>query len=108
MAQTQNLILRIVTQRGEISSQDLLDVVLKFGRSSDAVRSAAARMVRAGLLTRSGRGRGNVAYRLGPQGQVVVDQFISKVLRWHMALRGELTWDGGWLFAVGLTGTLRY
>ena len=97
MARTQNLILRIVTQRGEISSQDLLDVVQKFGRSSDAVRSAATRMVRAGLLTKSGRGRGNLAYRLGPQGQAIVDHFIAKTLRWHMALEGQMAWGGEWL-----------
>lgn len=97
MAQTQNLILRIVAQRGEISSGELLDVAQKFGRSPDAVRAAANRLVRAGLLTKTGRGRGNLRYRVGPRGQALVEQFIAKTLRWHMALEGQLAWDGNWL-----------
>jgi phenylacetic acid degradation operon negative regulatory protein len=97
MAQTQNLILRIVAQRGEISSGELLEVVQKFGRSSDAVRAATNRMARAGLLTKTGRGRGNLRYGIGPQGQAVVEQFIVKALRYHVALEGQLAWDGNWL-----------
>lgn len=97
MAQTQNLILRIVAQRGEISSGELLEVVQKFGRSSDAFRAAANRMVRAGLLTKAGRGRGNLRYGIGPQGQVIIEQFIAKLVRYHAALGGQLAWDGNWL-----------
>jgi phenylacetic acid degradation operon negative regulatory protein len=97
MAQTQNLILRIVAQRGEISSGELLEVVQKFGLSSDAIRAAANRMARAGLLVKMGRGRGNLRYRIGPQGQTLIEQFIAKILRWHMALEGQLAWDGNWL-----------
>ena len=97
MAQTQNLILRIVTQRGEISSGELLEVVQRFGRSPDAVRAATNRMARAGLLTKTGRGRGNLRYGIGPQGHAVVEQFIVKILRYHMALEGQLAWDGNWL-----------
>jgi phenylacetic acid degradation operon negative regulatory protein len=97
MAQTQNLILRIVTQRGEISSGELLEVLQKFGRSPDAIRAAANRMARTGLLTKIGRGQGNLRYGIGPQGQAVVDQFIVKILRYHMALDGQLAWDGNWL-----------
>jgi phenylacetic acid degradation operon negative regulatory protein len=97
MAQTQNLILRIVTQRGEISSGELLEVLQKLGRSPDAVRAATNRMARAGLLTKIGRGRGNLRYGIGPQGQAVVEQFIVKILRYHMALEGQLAWDGNWL-----------
>jgi phenylacetic acid degradation operon negative regulatory protein len=97
MAQTQNLILRIVAQRGEISSGELLEVAQKFGRSSDAVRAAANRMARAGLLTKTGRGRGNLRYGIGPQGQALIELFIAKTVRWHMALEGQLAWDGNWL-----------
>jgi len=97
MAQTQNLILRIVAQRGEISSGELLEVAQKLGRSSDAVRAAANRLARAGLLTKTGRGRGNVRYSVGPRGQVIIELFIAKTLRWHMALEGQLAWDGNWL-----------
>lgn len=97
MAQTQNLILRIVAQRGEISSGELLEVAKKFGLSSDAVRAAANRMARAGLLTKAGRGRGNLRYSVGPQGQVLIEQFIARTLRWLMTLEGQLTWDGNWL-----------
>jgi len=97
MAQTQNLILRIVAQRGEISSGELLEVVQKFGRSPDAVRAAANRLARAGLLTKTGRGRGNLRYRVGPQGQALIKQFVAKTVRWHMALEGQLAWDGNWL-----------
>lgn len=97
MAQTQNLILRIVAQRGEISSAELLEVAQKFGRSPDAVRAAANRLARAGLLTKTGRGRGNLRYSVGPQGQALIEQFIAKTLRWHTALEGQLAWDGNWL-----------
>jgi phenylacetic acid degradation operon negative regulatory protein len=97
MAQTQNLILRIVAQRGQIGSAELAEVARKFGLSSDAVRAAANRMARTGLLAKEGRGRGNARYRVGPAGQAVVDQFITKLLRWHMALEGEREWDGTWL-----------
>ncbi len=97
MAQTQNLILRIVAQRGEISSGELLEVAQKFGRSSDAIRAAANRMVRAGLLTKTGRGRGNVRYGVGPQGWALMEHFTAKLLRYHMALEGQLVWDGNWL-----------
>ena len=97
MAQTQNLILRIVAQRREISSGELLEVAQKFGRSPDAVRAAANRMAQAGLLTKTGRGRGNVRYGVGPQGQALIQQFTAKVLRYHMALEGQVTWDSNWL-----------
>ena len=97
MAQTQNLILRIVAQRGEISSGELLEVAQKFGLSPDAVRAAANRMTRAGLLTKTGRGRGNVRYSTGPRGQALVEQFIAKALSWHVALEGLLAWNGNWL-----------
>jgi phenylacetic acid degradation operon negative regulatory protein len=97
MAQTQNLLLRIVAQRGEISSAELLEVAQKFGLSSDAVRAAANRMARTGLLVKVGRGRGNVRYKVGPAGQAIVDQFIVKLLHWHMALEGQQAWDGTWL-----------
>ncbi|HDQ71866.1 MAG TPA: hypothetical protein ENN19_07185 [Chloroflexi bacterium] len=97
MAQTQHLVLRIVAQRGEISSGDLSDVGQKFGLSADAVRSAANRMAREGLLDKVGRGRGNVQYRVGPQGQAIIDRFVAKIHRWHAALEGFLTWDGRWL-----------
>ena len=97
MAQTQNLILRIVAQRGEISSGELLEVAQKLGRSSDAIRAAANRMARAGLLTKTGRGRGNLRYRVGPRGQALIELFIAKTVRWHMALEGQLAWDGNWL-----------
>ena len=97
MAQTQNLVLRIVVQRGEISSGELLEVAQKLGRSPDAVRAAANRMARAGLLTKTGRGRGNVRYSVGPQGRALIEQFIAKLLRYHVALDGQLAWDGNWL-----------
>ena len=97
MVQTQNLILRIVAQREEISSRELVDIVQRFGRSSDAVRSAVNRMVRAGLVTKRGQGRGNLRYRMGPQGQAIVEHFVAKVLRWHEALEGQNAWDGNWL-----------
>lgn len=97
MAQTQNLILRVVAQRGEIGSGELLEVIQKFKLSPDAIRAAANRMVRSELLTKTGRGRGNVRYTVGPQGQVVVDQFIGKFVRYHMALMGQVEWDGKWL-----------
>ena len=54
-------------------------------------------MVRAGLLAKTRRGRGNVRYTLGPQGRAIVDQFIDKTLRWHMTLEGKMAWDGQWL-----------
>ena len=97
MAQTQNLILRIVAQRGEISGGELLEVVQKFRLSPDAIRAATSRMARSGMLTKTGRGRGNVRYAVGPQGQVIVDRFISKFVRYHIALMGQVTWDGKWL-----------
>lgn len=97
MAQTQNLILRIVAQQGQISSGELLEVAQRFGLSPDAIRAAANRMARAGLLTKTGRGRGNVRYSVGPQGQAVIQQFVAKIVRWHMALEGQLVWDGNWL-----------
>jgi len=97
MAETQNLILRIVAQRGEIGSAELAEVAQKFGLSSDAVRAAANRMARAGVLTKEGRGRGNVRYKVGPAGQAIVNQFIAKLLHWHMALEGQQAWDGTWL-----------
>ena len=97
MAQTQNLILRIVAQRGEISSGELLETAQKFGRSPDAIRAAANRMARTGLLTKAGRGRGNLRYQVGPQGQAMIQQFIVKIMRWHMALDGLSEWDGNWL-----------
>ena len=97
MAQTQNLILRIVAQRGEISSGELQALASKFGRSPDAIRAAANRMARAGLLTKAGKGRGNLQYRVGPRGQALIEQFIAKTARWHMSLEGERTWDDRWL-----------
>jgi phenylacetic acid degradation operon negative regulatory protein len=97
VAQTQNLILRIVAQRGEISGGELLEVIQKFDRSADAVRAATNRMVRAGLLAKSGRGRGNLRYTLGPKGQAIVEQFIARAVRWHIALASQVDWDGGWL-----------
>jgi phenylacetic acid degradation operon negative regulatory protein len=97
MAQTQNLILRIVAQRGEIGSAELAEVAQKFGLSSDAVRAAANRMARAGVLAKEGRGRGNVRYKVGPAGQAIVKQFIVKLVQWHLALEGEQAWDGTWL-----------
>jgi phenylacetic acid degradation operon negative regulatory protein len=97
MALTQNLILRIVAQRGEIGSAELTEVAQKFGLSSDAVRAAANRMTRAGVLVKKGRGRGNVRYKVGPAGQAVVNQFILKLLQWHVALEGQQAWDGTWL-----------
>ncbi len=97
MAQTQNLILRIVAQWGEITSIDLVELGRKFGLSADAVRSAANRMAQSGMLTKMGRGRGHVRYTVGPRGQILIRQFISKFIRWHMVLEGELTWDGEWL-----------
>jgi phenylacetic acid degradation operon negative regulatory protein len=97
MAQTQNLILRIVAQRGKIGSAELVEVAQKFGLTSDAVRAAANRMAKSGLLTKRGRGRGNVHYKVGPQGQALIERFTNKLERWHMILEGELTWDGDWL-----------
>jgi phenylacetic acid degradation operon negative regulatory protein len=97
MSQTQNLILRIVAQRQEIRSGELLEVAQKFGRSPDAVRAATNRMTRAGLLTKTRQGRGNLLYRIGLQGQAFISQFIVKLLRWHVTLEGQLTWDGNWL-----------
>jgi phenylacetic acid degradation operon negative regulatory protein len=97
MAQTQNLILRIVVQRGEIGSTELAEVAPKFGLSSDAVRAAANRMARAGVLAKEGRGRGNVRYKVGPAGRAIVNQFIVKLMHWHMALEGQQAWDGTWL-----------
>jgi len=97
MAQTQNLILRIVAQRGEISSGELLEVAQKLRRSSDAIRAAANRLARAGLLTKTGRGRGNLRYSVGPRGQALIELFIAKTLRWHVALEGQSAWDGNWL-----------
>jgi len=97
MAQTQNLILRIVAQRGEIGSAELAEVAQKFGLSSDAVRAAANRMARAGVLAKEGRGRGNVRYKVGPKGQAIVNQFIVKLMHWHLALEGQQAWDGTWL-----------
>jgi len=97
VAQTQNLILRIVAQRGEISSGELLEVVQKFELSPDAIRAAANRMARSGLLIKMGQGRGNLRYKVGPQGQILVDQFLAKFLRYHLALSGQLAWDGDWL-----------
>jgi phenylacetic acid degradation operon negative regulatory protein len=97
MAQTQNLILRIVAQRGEISSGELLEVAQRFGLSPDAIRAAANRMARAGLLAKAGRGRGNVRYKVGPQGRALIQQLITKLHRWHMILEGQLAWQGSWL-----------
>jgi phenylacetic acid degradation operon negative regulatory protein len=97
MALTQNLILRIVAQRGEIGSAELAEVAQKFGLSSDAVRAAANRMARTDVLAKVGRGRGNVRYRVGPAGQAIVDQFIVKLMHWHMALEGQRAWDNTWL-----------
>lgn len=97
MAQTQNLIMRIVAQRGDISSGELLEVAQRFGLSPNAIRSAVNRMVRTGLLAKVGRGRGNLRYSVGPRGQALVEQFTVKTLRWHLALEGQLTWDGDWL-----------
>ena len=97
MALTQNLILRIVAQRGGIGGGELVEVALKFGLTSDAVRAAANRMVRVGLLVKQGRGRGNVRYDLGPAGKAVVERFIHKFFHWHMSLEGEPAWDGTWL-----------
>jgi phenylacetic acid degradation operon negative regulatory protein len=97
MAHTQNLILRIVAQRGEIGSAELAEVALKFGLSSDAVRAAANRMARTGVLAKEGRGRGNVRYKVGPAGQAIVNQFIVKLMHWHLALEGQRAWDGTWL-----------
>ena len=97
MVQTQSLILRVVAQREEIGSGDLVDIVQRFGRSADAVRSAVNRMVRAGLVTKTGHGRGNLRYKMGPQGQALVEHFVAKTLRWHDALEGQTAWDGNWL-----------
>ena len=97
MAQTHNLILRIVTQRGEIGSAELMKALEKFGRSPDAVRAAVNRMTQAGILAKVGQGRGDHRYRVGPQGQVVVEHFIAKLARYHQALSGQLAWDGNWL-----------
>jgi DNA-binding PadR family transcriptional regulator len=77
MAQTHNLILRIVAQRGEIGSAELMRVLEKFGRSPDAARAALNRMVQAEILTKVGQGRGDHRYRLGPQGQALVEQFMA-------------------------------
>jgi phenylacetic acid degradation operon negative regulatory protein len=97
MAQTQNLILRIVAQRGEIGSAELAEVAQKFGLSSDAARAAANRMARVGLLVKRGRGRGKVRYELGGAGQAAVERFIRKFYSYHMSLEGEPAWDGTWL-----------
>lgn len=96
MAQTQNLILRIVAQRGEVGGAELAEVAQKFGLSANAVRAAANRMARTGLLTKEGRGRGRARYRVGPEGQTIVARFITKILHWHVALSGEPKWDGTW------------
>jgi phenylacetic acid degradation operon negative regulatory protein len=97
MAQTQNLILRVVAQRGEIGSAELVEVARKFGLSSDAARAAANRMAKSGSLTKTGRGRGNVRYTVGPRGQTLIERFTTKLERWHMILEGQSTWDGNWL-----------
>lgn len=97
MAQTQSLILRIVAQKENISSGELLELAQKLGCSPDAARAAANRMARARLLTKTGRGRGNVRYSIGPQGRALIEQFLTKLLRWHMVLHGQLAWDGNWL-----------
>jgi len=97
MAQTQNLILRIVAQRGEIGSVELVEVAQKFALTSDAARAAANRMAKSGLLTKIGRGRGNVSYKIGPRGRKLIERFTAKLERWHMILEGELTWEGDWL-----------
>jgi phenylacetic acid degradation operon negative regulatory protein len=97
MAQTQNLILRIVAQRGEISNGELLRTAQRFGRSPDAIRAAANRMARAGLLTKVGHSRGNLRYQVGPQGQAIIQQFVAKIVRWHIALDGLSGWDRNWL-----------
>ncbi len=97
MAQTHNLILRIVTQRGEIGSAELMKVLEKFGRSPDAARAALNRMTQAEILTNTGQGRGDQRYRVGPQGQLLVGQFIAKLARYHLALTGRLAWDSNWL-----------
>jgi phenylacetic acid degradation operon negative regulatory protein len=97
MAHTQNLILRIVAQRGEIGSTELAEVAQKFGLSLDAVRAAANRMARAGVLVKEGRGRGNVSYKVGPAGQAIINQLIVKLMHWHMMLEGQQAWDGTWL-----------
>ncbi|MBN1976025.1 MAG: hypothetical protein JW918_01380 [Anaerolineae bacterium] len=97
MAHTQNLILRIVAQRGEIGGAELAEIAQKFGLSPDAVRAASNRMARTGLLEKVGRGRGNARYKVGPKGQAIVDQFIVKLVHWHMALEGQQAWDGTWL-----------
>jgi phenylacetic acid degradation operon negative regulatory protein len=97
MAHTQNLILRIVAQRDKIGSRELIDVAEKFGLSPDATRAAANRMARAKLLTKIGQGRGNLRYRVGPRGQALIEQLVTKVRWWHLAPKGQLTWDGHWL-----------
>lgn len=97
MAQTQNLILRIVAQRGEIGSAELVEVAQKFGLTSDAARAAANRMAKSGFLTKIGHGRGNVRYKIGPRGQILIERFTTKLERWHMILEGQLAWDGNWL-----------
>lgn len=97
MIQTQNLILRIVAQKGKIHSGELLESAQKFGLSPDAVRAGANRMVHSGLLAKTGQGRGKVCYAVGPQGQALVNHFVAKLLRWHRAMQGQLAWDGHWL-----------
>lgn len=96
MAETQNMVMRIVAQSAEINSYDLFETLEKLGRTADATRSAVNRMVRAGLLSKIEPGKGQVRYRIGPQGQRMVDQFIKKLFRYHTILETGFTWDGNW------------
>lgn len=96
MSETQNLVMRIVAQSGQINSRDLFTTLEKLGRTADAIRSAVNRMARAGLLSKTEPGQGQSGYRIGPQGQLLVDQFIKKLFRYHMVLETDFTWDGHW------------
>jgi len=97
MAETQNLVLRIVAQRGDIDSIELVEAARKFGLTANAARAAANRMAKSGLLTKVGHGRGHIHYQIGPQGQALIERFTAKLERWHRILEGQLTWNGHWL-----------
>lgn len=100
MSRTHHIVLRIVSQKHEISRHELIQTVSKFGRSPDAVRASIGRMVAAGLLAEETSGRGRTTYTAGPQGTAHAEELIRKTVRWFRFLSSVDSWDGKWTVVV--------
>jgi phenylacetic acid degradation operon negative regulatory protein len=102
MTNIQHTILRIVAQSGKITSRELIHVATKLGKSSTSIRSTANRLVMSQVLVKTGRGKGDLSYQIGPKGKIIIERSINKAIRWFEYSEGLHHWDGSW-FVVSFT-----